>query len=481
MRRRPQLGPAGGLVAAEIWGHRLARYTVSPLAHVALLPDGACAAPAPARLAKLFLLGHAVGVLEPGPPDGGGRDVAAPVRCVGDDGAGRTSAGRPRRARLRRARRVAERVAQALGQARLPARRRPGRHASGTCAATVPRGGRPSGAERLVVNEKDPPRLRVLEVSYSRQVWGAELATMALAGPLARRGIDLTLAVSSGRRPRGALAPSRPALRRARLPRAPGPAGRRRRAPALGARQFAGELGADGPLGADDRRRGPGLRPRALQQPVGPSRLRPRRPPGPASRRSSSSTTWSAPGWGAPCSPPPRAVDDGRRHQPGRGRLHRPPRRLARPHRAAVGRPRPVRSRPRSRQPPPPTHLGRRGPARRHRGSHRPGQGRRRARGRHGPAARRGGRAPPGRGGQRGLAPDGYPERVRAEAERTLGDRVRFVGRTSDVPGTLRALDILVNASVAEPFGLSVLEAAGLGGGRHRDPRRGHPGLRLRR
>ena len=61
--------------------------------------------------------------------------------------------------------------------------------------------------------------------------------------------------------------------------------------------------------------------------------------------------------------------------------------------------------------------------------------------------------------GSGGLAPDGYPERVRAEAERTLGDRVRFVGRTSDVPGTLRALDVLVNASVAEPFGLSVLEA----------------------
>jgi D-inositol-3-phosphate glycosyltransferase len=65
--------------------------------------------------------------------------------------------------------------------------------------------------------------------------------------------------------------------------------------------------------------------------------------------------------------------------------------------------------------------------------------------------------------GSAGLAPDGYPERVRAEAERTLGDRVRFVGRTNDVPGTLRALDILVNASVAEPFGLSVLEAQASG------------------
>ena len=65
--------------------------------------------------------------------------------------------------------------------------------------------------------------------------------------------------------------------------------------------------------------------------------------------------------------------------------------------------------------------------------------------------------------GAPGLAPDGYPERVRAEAQQLLGDRVRFVGRTEDVPGTLRALDVLVNVSVAEPFGLSVLEAQASG------------------
>ena len=46
---------------------------------------------------------------------------------------------------------------------------------------------------------------------------------------------------------------------------------------------------------------------------------------------------------------------------------------------------------------------------------------------------------------------------------RALGDRVRFVGRTDDVPGTLRALDVLVNVSAAEPFGLSVLEAQATG------------------
>jgi glycosyltransferase involved in cell wall biosynthesis len=65
--------------------------------------------------------------------------------------------------------------------------------------------------------------------------------------------------------------------------------------------------------------------------------------------------------------------------------------------------------------------------------------------------------------GSGGLAPDGFPERVRAEAQELLGERVRFVGRSADVPGTMRALDVLVNASVAEPFGLSVLEAQATG------------------
>jgi D-inositol-3-phosphate glycosyltransferase len=61
------------------------------------------------------------------------------------------------------------------------------------------------------------------------------------------------------------------------------------------------------------------------------------------------------------------------------------------------------------------------------------------------------------------LASHGFAERIRAEAERLLGERVRFVGRTDDVPEVLKALDILVNASVAEPFGLSVLEAQATG------------------
>jgi poly-beta-1,6-N-acetyl-D-glucosamine synthase len=60
-RRRSDLGPTGGLVAAEIWGHRLARYTVSPLAHLVLLGVAARRARS-SRVAKLFLLGHGIGV-----------------------------------------------------------------------------------------------------------------------------------------------------------------------------------------------------------------------------------------------------------------------------------------------------------------------------------------------------------------------------------------------------------------------------------
>jgi glycosyltransferase involved in cell wall biosynthesis len=55
-----------------------------------------------------------------------------------------------------------------------------------------------------------------------------------------------------------------------------------------------------------------------------------------------------------------------------------------------------------------------------------------------------------------------YAAEVRRAAA-VLGDRVRFVGMRSDVPAVLRAVDIVVNASDAEPFGLSVLEAQASG------------------
>jgi hypothetical protein len=56
-RRRRQLRPSAGLVAAEIWGHRLVRSTLGPLAHVGLLGI-ALRRVRSSRIARLFLLGH---------------------------------------------------------------------------------------------------------------------------------------------------------------------------------------------------------------------------------------------------------------------------------------------------------------------------------------------------------------------------------------------------------------------------------------
>lgn len=56
-----------------------------------------------------------------------------------------------------------------------------------------------------------------------------------------------------------------------------------------------------------------------------------------------------------------------------------------------------------------------------------------------------------------------YESELKSEAESILGDRCRFVGPVDEVPAVLRSLDVLVNASTSEPFGLSVLEAQACG------------------
>ncbi len=65
--------------------------------------------------------------------------------------------------------------------------------------------------------------------------------------------------------------------------------------------------------------------------------------------------------------------------------------------------------------------------------------------------------------GDAGTGPPEFAEQLRRNGEALLGERVRFVGRRSDVPQILRTVDVMVNASRAEPFGLSVLEAQACG------------------
>ena len=61
--------------------------------------------------------------------------------------------------------------------------------------------------------------------------------------------------------------------------------------------------------------------------------------------------------------------------------------------------------------------------------------------------------------GDVGVMDDGFLDRVKRRAAELLGTRVTFAGRRADVPAVMRCLDVLVNASDAEPFGRSVLEA----------------------
>ena len=69
-----------------------------------------------------------------------------------------------------------------------------------------------------------------------------------------------------------------------------------------------------------------------------------------------------------------------------------------------------------------------------------------------------------------------YEAALRVEASDLLGDRSRFVGQVEEVPAVLRSLDVLVNASTSEPFGLSVLEAQACGIPGSRNRCRWHPG-----
>ena len=86
VRRRRQLRPSAGLVAAELWGHRLSRYTVSPLAHLTLLVmavtkvRSSAAGPGvpagqPGRAAQASWLDARAGDADGGRP-GGGRATA---------------------------------------------------------------------------------------------------------------------------------------------------------------------------------------------------------------------------------------------------------------------------------------------------------------------------------------------------------------------------------------------------------------------
>jgi glycosyltransferase involved in cell wall biosynthesis len=61
------------------------------------------------------------------------------------------------------------------------------------------------------------------------------------------------------------------------------------------------------------------------------------------------------------------------------------------------------------------------------------------------------------------VADASFDAELRALGADLLGDRCRFTGARADVPAVLRSVDVLVNASRAEPFGRTVLEAQASG------------------
>ena len=109
MRCKRQLGPAGGIVAVQIWGHRLARYSVAPVAHVALLVTATRRART-SRLARLFLSGHLVALWGLA-RKASASSVVGPRSSPPDDLATPVAKGRPARSS------ECGRVADALGQA----------------------------------------------------------------------------------------------------------------------------------------------------------------------------------------------------------------------------------------------------------------------------------------------------------------------------------------------------------------------------
>ncbi len=66
-------------------------------------------------------------------------------------------------------------------------------------------------------------------------------------------------------------------------------------------------------------------------------------------------------------------------------------------------------------------------------------------------------------GGVHHLEPDYEPYLRRTVAGLGVEERVIFAGRQTDVPLWLQAMDVAVNASAAEPFGLTIVEAMALG------------------
>lgn len=67
-------------------------------------------------------------------------------------------------------------------------------------------------------------------------------------------------------------------------------------------------------------------------------------------------------------------------------------------------------------------------------------------------------------GGAIGGFSESYPGELRALASSLgIADRVRFLGHRGDVPRVLAALDVFVHASMAEPFGIVIVEAMAAG------------------